>query len=236
MKQKLITVALFSGALFSVIAFSVTAYAETPLELEIVTPTRMTQPLDKTIADTTVLTEPEIRKSGAVDVPTLLRSLAGVEVVQSGGLGKISSIFMRGTNSSHVLILLDGVRINSATAGTTALEHIMLDSIERIEVVRGNVSSLYGSEAIGGVIQLFTKRGRGVPEFNASAGSDRLSFSLRTLTEPDLLAKAVALAARQIGEPTFPDAVWQRDQQKVIAALKEADTRPSTLAQRFNVP
>ena len=69
-------------------------------------------------------------------------------------------------------------------------------------------------------------------QFSASAGSDRLSFSLRTLTEPDLLTKAVALAARQIGEPSFPDAIWQLNQQKVIAALREADTRPSTLAQR----
>jgi len=111
MKQKLITVALFSA-----IAFPFAVYAETPLELEIVTPTRMPQSLDKTIADTTVLSEQDIRDSGAPDVPTLLRSLAGVEVAQSGGLGKQSSIFMRGTNSSHVLILLDGVRINSATS------------------------------------------------------------------------------------------------------------------------
>lgn len=165
MKKVLITVALFGA-----ITFPFLAHAETPMELVIVTPTRMPQSLDKTIADTTVLSEQDIRKSGASDVPTLLRSLAGVEVVQSGGLGKQSSTFMRGTNSSHVLVLLDGVRINSATTGTTALEHIMLDSIERIEVVRGNVSSLYGSEAIGGVIQLFTKRGRGAPAFNASAG------------------------------------------------------------------
>ena len=165
MKQKLITVALIGAIIFPFVA-----HAETPMELMIVTPTRMPQSLDKTIADTTVLTEQDIRKSGAPDVPTLLRSLAGVEVVQSGGLGKQSSTFMRGTNSSHVLVLLDGVRINSATAGTTALEHIMLDSIERIEVVRGNVSSLYGSEAIGGVIQLFTKQGHGAPAFNTSAG------------------------------------------------------------------
>lgn len=165
MKRKLVLVAL-SGA----IAFSFAAYAETPMELLIVTPTRMTQALDKSIADTTVLDQQDIRDSGAPDVPTLLRSLAGVEVAQSGGLGNMSSTFMRGTNSDHVLVLLDGVRINSATAGTTALEHIMLDSIERIEVVRGNVSSLYGSEAIGGVIQLFTKRGSGTPAFNASAG------------------------------------------------------------------
>jgi vitamin B12 transporter len=77
---------------------------------------------------------------------------------------------MRGTNSNQVLVLIDGVRVNSATTGSTALEHIMLDSIERIEVVRGNVSSLYGSEAIGGVIQLFTKHGAGTPAPNASAG------------------------------------------------------------------
>jgi vitamin B12 transporter len=156
--------------LFGVIALPIAAYAEAPMEMEIVTPARMAQPLDKALVDTTVLDEQEIRNSGAADVPTLLRSLAGVEVAQSGGMGKVSSTFMRGTNSSHVLVLLDGVRINSATTGTTALEHIMLDSIERIEVVRGNVSSLYGSEAIGGVIQLFTKRGRGEPAFNVSAG------------------------------------------------------------------
>ena len=69
-------------------------------------------------------------------------------------------------------------------------------------------------------------------QFGAGAGADRFSFSLRTLTEPDLLAKAVALAARQIGEPAFPDAVWQQDKQKTIAAIKESNTRPGTLAGR----
>ena len=69
-------------------------------------------------------------------------------------------------------------------------------------------------------------------QFGASASTDRLSFSLRSLTEPDLLAKAVALAAWQIGEPSFADAVWQRDKQKVLASIQEADTRPSTLARR----
>ncbi|MDO8463659.1 MAG: TonB-dependent receptor plug domain-containing protein, partial [Gallionella sp.] len=113
MKQKLIIIAL-SGAIASPFA----AYAETPsLGETVVTATRMSQPLDQTIAHTTVLNEQEIRKSGALDVPALLRSLSGMEVVQSGGLGKVSSIYMRGTNSSHVLVLLDGVRINSATTG-----------------------------------------------------------------------------------------------------------------------
>lgn len=166
MKQKLIMIAL-SGA----VVFPLASYAETPnLDEIVVTASRIPQPLAQTIAHTTVLNEQEIRKSGAPDVPALLRSLAGLEVAQSGGLGKLSGTFMRGTNSSHVLVLLDGVRINSATSGLTALEHIMLDSVSRIEVVRGNTSSLYGSEAIGGVIQLFTKRGHGAPAFNASGG------------------------------------------------------------------
>lgn len=171
MNQKLITVALFGAIALPVAAYAGTSSQDaSSLDEVVVTATRMPQSLDKTIAHTTVLNEQEIRNSGVPDVPSLLRSLAGVEVLQSGGLGNVSSTFMRGTNSSHVLVLLDGVRINSATAGTTALEHIMLDSIVRIEVVRGNVSSLYGSEAIGGVIQLFTKQGHGAPAFNASAG------------------------------------------------------------------
>lgn len=166
MNHKLITIALFGA-----ITLPLAAHAETTsLDEVVVTAARMPQSLNKTLADTTVLNEQQIRKSGAPDVATLLRSLVGVEIVQTGGLGAQSSTFMRGTNSNQVLVLLDGVRINSATTGATALEHIMLDSIERIEVVRGNVSSLYGSEAIGGVIQLFTKQGRGTPALNASAG------------------------------------------------------------------
>jgi vitamin B12 transporter len=165
MKQKLIKFALF-GAL----SLSFFAHAETPMELTIVTPTRMPQALDKSIADTTVLDEQDIRNSGAVDVPSLLKNLAGVEFYQSGGVGKQSSLFLRGANSSHVLVLLDGVRINSATSGATAIDQLMLDQVDHIEIVRGNVSSLYGSEAIGGVIQIFTKRGKGAPAFNVSGG------------------------------------------------------------------
>ena len=164
MNQKIITLALIGA-----ITLPLTASADNLDEI-VVTATRMPQALNKTIEDTTVLTEQDIKKSGAPDVATLLRSVPGIEVAQSGGLGATSSIFMRGTNSNQTLILLDGVRIDSATLGSTAIEHLMLDSIDRIEIVRGNVSSLYGSEAIGGVIQLFTRQGHGAPDFNASAG------------------------------------------------------------------
>lgn len=136
----------------------------------VVTASRMAQPIDQSLEDISVISQQDIRSSGAPDVLTLLRNLAGVEVTQSGGIGKQSSIFMRGTNSDHVLVLLDGVRIDSATAGTSEVDQLMLDQIDHIEVVRGNASSLYGSSAIGGVIQIFTKKGAGKPSFNFSSG------------------------------------------------------------------
>ena len=153
------------------------AYAETTETLDevVVTATRVAQPLKQSLSHTTVITQQDIQASQAVDVPSLLKNLAGVEMYQSGGVGKQSSLFMRGTNSSHTLVLLDGVRINSATTGSTAIDQIMLDQVERIEVVRGNVSSVYGSEAIGGVVQIFTKHGKGAPSFNIGGGAGTYS-------------------------------------------------------------
>lgn len=136
----------------------------------VVTATRLEQPLRQSLSNTTVITAQDIRNSQAPDVATILRNVAGVEIDQSGGTGKTAGLFLRGTDSSHVLVLVDGVRINSATTGATAVDQLMLDQVERIEVVRGNVSSLYGSEAIGGVVQIFTKRGHGAPAANVSAG------------------------------------------------------------------
>lgn len=165
MKQKQLLAALLC-------AVTPLVYAETTEKLDevVVTATRVAQPLKQSLSHTTVINQADIQASQAVDVPSLLKTLAGVEMYQSGGVGKQSSLFMRGTNSSHTLVLVDGVRINSATTGATAIDQIMLDQIERIEVVRGNVSSVYGSEAIGGVIQIFTKHGRGAPSFNVSGG------------------------------------------------------------------
>jgi len=160
--------------LFAALLLAATPLAQAvneTLDEVVVTATRTEQALAQTLSHATVITRKDIEASQAVDVPTLLRNQAGVEVYQNGGIGKQSSLFIRGTNSSHTLVLLDGVRINSATAGTTQIDQLMLDQIERIEVVRGNVSSLYGSEAIGGVIQIFTRRGKGAPTFNGGLGA-----------------------------------------------------------------
>lgn len=146
------------------------AFAQDSLEEVVVTAARSEQHLTKTLLHTSVISQRDIQASGAADVPALLRNQAGVEVTQNGGVGSQSSLFLRGTNSSHTLVLLDGVRIGSATSGATAIDQLMLDQIDRIEVVRGNASSLYGAEAIGGVVQIFTKRGKGAPAASASAG------------------------------------------------------------------
>src|ERR1019366_3382194 len=97
---------IITVALMGAITLPFAAYAETPMELVIVTATRMPQSLDKTIADTTVLNEQDILKSGAPDVPTILRNVAGVEFSQNGGTGKSSGLYLRGTDSAHVLVLV----------------------------------------------------------------------------------------------------------------------------------
>jgi len=145
------------------------AYA-TELPEVVVTATRIAQPLNTSLSSVTVITAEDIRRSQAVDVATILRGVAGVELSQNGGIGKATDFFLRGSSSAQVLVLLDGVRVGSATLGTTSIQDMLLDQIERIEVVRGNISSLYGSEAIGGVVQIFTKKGRGEPTFNLGGG------------------------------------------------------------------
>lgn len=132
-------------------------------EAVVVTASRTEQRLRDAIPHITVLTEKDIRDSQAIDLPSLLRREAGFEFTQNGGMGGLTGLFMRGGRSAQTLILVDGVRIEDASAGTTAIQHMLLDNVSRVEVVRGNVSSLYGSGAMGGVVQVFTKRGRGTP-------------------------------------------------------------------------
>lgn len=133
----------------------------------VVTASRLEQQLTDTIAHTTVITAKDIRESQIVDLPGLLRREAGFEFVQNGGIGNVTNLFMRGGDGKQVLVLIDGVRAGSATLGTTQIEGMMLNQIERVEIVRGNVSALYGAGAIGGVIQIFTKQGYGTPRGEA---------------------------------------------------------------------
>ncbi len=139
----------------------------------IVTATRTAQTADDALASVTVITHADIERAQATSVLQLLRGLPGVEVSNNGGLGKTTSVYLRGTESDQVLVLIDGVKVGSATLGTTAFENIPVDQIDHIEIVRGPRSSLYGSDAIGGVIQIFTHKGGGStrPTLTVGAGS-----------------------------------------------------------------
>jgi vitamin B12 transporter len=130
----------------------------------VVSASRTEQRIRDAIPHTTVLTQKDIRDSQLTDLPSLLRREAGFEMQQNGGIGTLySPLSLRGGASAQALVLVDGVRFEDVSQGSSAIQHIMLDEVERVEIVRGNVSALYGSGAIGGVIQVFTRRGRGTP-------------------------------------------------------------------------
>jgi vitamin B12 transporter len=145
----------------------------TTLEPVVVTATRTPEPENQTLATVTVIDRAEIERQQARSVPDLLRSVPSVAIAQSGGAGQPASIFLRGTNADHLLVLIDGVKVGSATLGTSPFQNLPIEQIERIEVVPGPRSSLYGSEAIGGVIQIFTRRGGGplTPRLSLSGGT-----------------------------------------------------------------
>ena len=126
----------------------------------VVTATRIARTADETLAPVSVLTRDDIERLQARSLPDLLRGLPGVAFTNSGGRGQQTSLFLRGAESDHVLVLVDGMRVGSATTGLFELQHLPIALIERIEVVRGPRASLYGSDAIGGVVQIFTRRGR----------------------------------------------------------------------------
>ena len=157
-------------------AFAQSASSATDLDQVVVTATRTPVALADVIAPTQVINREAIARSQASSLQELLRGRAGINLTNAGGPGKQTSLFLRGTNSSHTLVLIDGVRVNSADFAAAALQDLPVDQIDRIEIVRGPSSSLYGSEAIGGVIQIFTRRDQGgfAPRLHAGAGSNGL--------------------------------------------------------------
>ena len=140
----------------------------------VVTASRIEQLQSDALPHTTVITAEDIRNNPSFDLPSLLRREAGIQLTQNGGPGQTTSLFMRGAQPGETLFLIDGVPVRRQNfSPAPALEHILPDQIDHIEIVRGNVSAIYGSGAIGGVIHIFTKQGAGQPStsFSAEAGS-----------------------------------------------------------------
>lgn len=164
------------------------------LEPLVVTASRFEQPISQTLASVTIITRDQIEKAPQHTLTDLLRTIPGAQVSQNGGVGAASSVSLRGSTSAQTLVLINGVRVASATSGTTALENLSLDSIERIEVVRGNRSSLYGSDAIGGVINILTRNGSGCQDSCATVGAGWGSRGTK---------EALANTSLKLGEQTY---------------------------------
>jgi vitamin B12 transporter len=192
---------------------SLGAYAQLPVlavpanEPVVVTATRGITPLP-TLRDAIVITRDDIEAAGTLSLGELLQRRAGIELRSVGGAGQPQTLFIRGAGSAQTLVLVDGMRVGSATVGTTAIEHIPLELIERIEVVKGPLSSLYGPEAIGGVVQVFT-RGKDVPHLYTTAGygsDDDRRVSAGIVTNDAGLHLALNAGYRQVQAPSATNA------------------------------
>jgi hypothetical protein len=137
----------------------------------VITATRTPTRVDETLAEVSVIDRAALDRAGGRTLAELLAQQPGVQFWSDGGLGKRSSVSLRGLESRHTLLLIDGVRVGSATVGAPAWESLPLAAIERIEIVRGPLSSLYGSDAVGGVVQVFTRRGGQGLQGGASLGA-----------------------------------------------------------------
>jgi len=144
------------------------AWAEEPTDVRraepvVVTATRIEEPLEQIGASVTVIPAETIRDQGYRTVDEALRDVPGLDVQRSGSPGKTTTVQIRGANPTQIQVLIDGVRVKSTTSGDFDFADLPVDQIERIEVVRGPQSTIYGADAIGGVINIITKRGRGAP-------------------------------------------------------------------------
>ncbi|MBN3727259.1 TonB-dependent receptor domain-containing protein [Burkholderia sp. Ac-20379] len=145
--------------------------ATTALDPVVVTARRGPQKLADALPQTTLFTRDDIARSSATDLPGLLALAPGAQIVRNGGPGATATLFLRGAQSTQSLVLIDGVRVDSGSLGAAQIVDLPLDQIDHVEIVNGNVSSLYGSGAIGGVVQVFTRDGGNhPPRFDFSAG------------------------------------------------------------------
>jgi vitamin B12 transporter len=167
-------------ALVSVFSAAPSAFAQTQLKEVVVTATRTQTRADDLVSDVVVLDRAAIEASTGRTLTEVLARSAGIQMTATGGAGSLSGIFIRGTETRHTILLIDGVRYGSATAGLPNLDTLPLDMVERIEVLKGPGSALYGSDAVGGVVQVFLRKG--VTGFSPSAAITVGSYGFAQLS------------------------------------------------------
>jgi vitamin B12 transporter len=214
------------------------AHAQPSIPETVVTATRIPTPAERLAAATTVITRAQIEERGYQTLAEALQSVPGLRLVQGGGLGQQASVFIRGSASRHVLVLLDGVPVNdpSEPNGAFNFGNELLGDIERIEVVRGPGSSLYGSGAIGGVINMITRRAppdRAVQAFGElAAGTERTArgvFGLAgTVGRFDYLAMGQSFYSRghDATAPRFVFNTGEREDFRAVAGTARLGFRP----------
>ena len=154
---------------------NVHAQSSSDTETMIVTANRFEQPIQNTIAPVEIITKEDIDLIQAKSLTEVLRRMPGIQISSSGGYGQSQSVYVRGSESNHVLVLVNGVRIGSATLGSANFAAIPLTGVERIEYIRGSRAAVYGSDAVGGVINIITqyRKGESAREISLGAGSDQ---------------------------------------------------------------
>ena len=201
----IITIIIAAGSLSS---FPVQAAEELPAV--IVTAGRIAEDPARVSADVTVIGESEIRKAQASTVSDILRRQVGLHIASTGGVGKSTSLYMRGGNSKHTLVLVDGVRVGSASLGAFDWSLMSTDDIERIEIVRGPQSSLYGGDAMSGVVQIFTKTGEGKPKFRINGEAGGLATASGSMQVSGSTEEGISYALTSFGKRTSGISVASR--------------------------
>ena len=165
------TVSVYSLLLSLYFLGPLSTHAADKLYPVVVTATRTAESADETLSPMIVIDAATIAQNPGADVADLLRQYTGIEIGRNGGPGQTTSIFIRGTNNNHALVMVDGVKINPGTIGGASIQNIEPSIIERIEVVKGPRSTLYGSDAIGGVINIITKRAKLGTQYDVAVGA-----------------------------------------------------------------
>ncbi len=152
---------LFALSALALAASAASAQAQNKLDTVVTTATRTPQKLSEVLADLTVITRADIERQAAASLADLLRNNGCAEMVRNGGAAATTSIFLRGADSRHTLVLIDGVKVDSQATGGASWQGLPLSQIERVEVLKGPASAIYGSDAVAGVVQIFTRKGAG---------------------------------------------------------------------------
>jgi vitamin B12 transporter len=176
------------GALIA-LAWLVPAHAEQPLSVDevVVTASKIPEAEGQTTSSVTVVRREEIEASGATSAVDVLRAVPELQVVQTGGVGKVADVILRGASPAQTVILIDGVKVKSTTTGAFDFSGLMAADIERVEIVKGPQSTMYGSDAMGGVINIITRQGKGPGRIDVGYefGSNNTSNPTLTLSGGD---------------------------------------------------